>query len=223
MRASCIESIGYILTSVKNKPEVCKQDALDICKNIVEVLVTGNLKDSDPQVMAISNTISQICICLKEDFKQFLPHIVPALLKDASKDLDFKVKDADEVAGDEEEEAEGTTTLNLKIKGVEGEKALSMNTNALEVKINAIQILKNLAQNLGTHMFDYVEDIAKLCIEELLLDPYTMSIRKESAKCMRYLISACKEHPEKQRALFIMTYVKLMEDLHKRYTQNAFD
>jgi hypothetical protein len=32
LRASCIDCIGYILTSVKNKPEICKNDAIEISK-----------------------------------------------------------------------------------------------------------------------------------------------------------------------------------------------
>lgn len=98
-----------------------------------------------------------------------------------------------------------------------------MNTNALEVKINAIEILKNLAKNLEVHILDNVEDIAKLCIQKLLTDPFAMTIRKESAKCMRFLIAACKDHPDKQKALFIMTYVRLMEELEKRKNRKEFD
>jgi hypothetical protein len=37
---------------------MCKADAHEISKMIIEVLVNGNLSDSDPQIMAISNTIS---------------------------------------------------------------------------------------------------------------------------------------------------------------------
>lgn len=72
-----------------------------------------------------------------------------------------------------------------------------MNTDALEVKINSITILKNLARNLGVHFFEYVEDVAKLCLEKMINDPFAMSIRKESAKCMKFCIRACKEQPDK--------------------------
>lgn len=91
--------------------------------------------------------------------------IVPALLRDADRSIDFKVIDADEFGGDaEEKDEDGRKTLNLKVKGVEGAKQVSMNTDVLEVKINSIQILKNLARNLTVHFFDYVEDVAKLCL-----------------------------------------------------------
>jgi len=83
LRSNCIESVGYILTSVKDKPEICKADAIEICQMITDTLVNGNLQDSDPQLTSIPNTIAQICVCLKEDFKPFLPQIVPSLLNDA--------------------------------------------------------------------------------------------------------------------------------------------
>ena len=103
LRSNCIEATGYILTSVKDKPEVCKADAIEICQMIIETLINGNLVDSDPQITSIANVISQIAVCLKEEFVQFLPLIVPALLKDAQRDIDFKIIDADEtnVEGDE--------------------------------------------------------------------------------------------------------------------------
>lgn len=195
LRASCIDCIGYILTSVKGKPEICKADAIEISKMIIEILVNGNLSSSDPQLTSIPNTISQICTCLKEDFKEFLPVIVPALLRDADRDIDFKVRDADEFEQEEETEGAGRKTLNLKVKGVEGQKQVSMNTDALEVKINSVTILKNLARNLGVHFFEFVEDVAKLCLEKLINDPFAMTIRKESAKCMRFCIGACADHP----------------------------
>lgn len=83
-----------------------------------------------------------------------------------------------------------------------------MNTNVLETKIQSIGILKNLGRNLGVQFFECVEDVAKICIEKLLSDPYSWAIRKEAMKCMRFCIAACEEQPDKQRTLFIMTYAK---------------
>ena len=124
LRSNCIEATGYILTSVKDKPEVCKADAIEICQMIIETLINGNLVDSDPQITSIANVISQIAVCLKEEFVQFLPLIVPALLKDSQRDIDFKIIDADEtnVEGDEADHKDGIQTLNLKVKGLEGAK-----------------------------------------------------------------------------------------------------
>jgi len=45
---------------------------------------------------------------------------VPALLKDAQRDIDFKVKTSDELDVDDEEDSKGVQKLNLKVKGLEG-------------------------------------------------------------------------------------------------------
>jgi mannitol/fructose-specific phosphotransferase system IIA component len=195
-----------------------------VCQQIIDTLINGNLTEADPQITAIANTISQICICLKAEFKPFLPLIIPALLKDAQKDLDFKMTDADEFEAKEEgEQKSGQQSMLLKIKGMEGAKQVTMNTNALEVKINAIQILKTLARNLETNIFEFVEDIAAVVIQKLLADPFAYTIRKESAKCMRFLIGACKEHPDKMKALYIMNYVVLVEEMNRRLQRQEFE
>lgn len=83
----------------------------------------------------MQNTLSQIGSCIKQEFKVFLPHIMPALLKDMTRDIDLKILDADLAAGKKDE---GQTAMTVKIKGMEGERQISMNTNALENKINAM-------------------------------------------------------------------------------------
>lgn len=76
---------------------------------------------------------------------------MPALIKDMTRDIDLKIVDAD-LAGSNS--GDSNTALKVKIKGMEGERQISMNTNALENKINALGIIKNLAQNLGTGFFE---------------------------------------------------------------------
>ena len=63
---------------------------------------------------------------------------MPALLKDAARDIDLKIQDADAVANKDHSEDANIQTIKVKVRGFEGEKAISMNTNALENKINAI-------------------------------------------------------------------------------------
>ena len=105
---------------------------------------------------------------------------MPQLLKDAQRSIDFKVCDNDELAAgvDEDDEKKGIQSLQVKVKGMEGAKQVSINTSSLEVKTQAVEILKNITRNLGTSFFDYVEDVAKVCLEELICDPLTSQIRR---------------------------------------------
>ena len=205
---------------------MCKADATEICGLLTDTLANGNLGEADPQRTSIPNAISQICICLKDDFKPFLAALVPALLSDAQRSIDFKITDVDDgdvAAAEEGGEKGGNQQINMKVKGFEGTKQVSMNTNALEVKINAVQTLKSLARNLGTSFYEYVEPVAAVCLGELILDPYAHTLRKEAAKTMRFCIAACHDHPERQKALFILTYAQLMQDVEKRKVKAEFD
>ena len=89
---------------------------------IIETMVNGNLQDSDPQFNTITQAISQICVCIKEDFKQYLPHIVPQLLKDAAREIDFKIVDADTVPENDDGDDSKLVKMNIQLKGLEGQK-----------------------------------------------------------------------------------------------------
>jgi hypothetical protein len=47
---------------------------------------------------------------------------------------------------------------------MEGERQISLNTHALENKIHATDIVKNLASSLGTGFFDQVDPVAKVLV-----------------------------------------------------------
>jgi hypothetical protein len=51
-------------------------------------------------------------------------------------------------------DGDGLTALNVKIRGFEGERQITMNTTALENKINALTIIKNLAGSMGNAFFE---------------------------------------------------------------------
>jgi len=79
-------------------------------------------------------------VCLKEDFRPYLPPLMDSLIRDAKRDLDFKVVDCDEA---ELEDADapankGMQKIKMQIKGQEGAKMIQMNTSNLENKINAV-------------------------------------------------------------------------------------
>lgn len=63
---------------------------------IVQAYEKGGFAASDPQIQAMMTCLAQICVCLKDEFKQFLPVIVPSLLKDMDRDVKFSFEDAEE-------------------------------------------------------------------------------------------------------------------------------
>ena len=100
----------------------------------------NTLDEADPQLSAIMGAISMLAANLKADFKQFLPALMTSLIKDLKKDLDFKMVDATEAELENQEDSK-QQQIKISVKGVEGAKMISMNTTALENKIQAIQII----------------------------------------------------------------------------------
>ena len=115
---------------------------------------------------------------------------MPSLLRDAQKDIDLKIQDVELTNREEtlQNKDKGIDTIKVKVKGLEGERAISMNTHALENKINAIQIIQNLAANLGPSFFDFVEPVANIIVSQLLAFNYARAVRKEAAKCLPFLL-----------------------------------
>ena len=68
-----------------------------------------------------------------------------------------------------------------------------MNTNALENKINAVEIIRNIASNMGPAFFEQVEPVAKLFTEELISYNYSKAVRKNATKTLSCLLYACQD------------------------------
>lgn len=87
-----------------------------------------------------------------------MPQLMEKLLKDVVADVDFKLED-NEIAGlaSTTPTESGVTSISVQMKGIEGNKKLSLNTNALEAKINSVQVIRELAKNLGSSFYQYIE------------------------------------------------------------------
>jgi hypothetical protein len=51
--------------------------------------------------------------------------------------------------------------MNLKIRGLENLKTVSMDTFALESKVHALTIMKDIIRNMETNFFDFIEPVAQ--------------------------------------------------------------
>lgn len=100
------------------------------------MIESGKLSESDPQINSSMHTLSQVAFCLGEKFEPFLERLMPQLLKDAAANVDLKIVDASEA--DAEEAENGRTAMQIKVKGFEQAKQISMNTTALEAKLSAV-------------------------------------------------------------------------------------
>lgn len=47
LRAHCIQTIGFILTAVKDHTELCRGDALEVARVLTELLNSGKVTEAD--------------------------------------------------------------------------------------------------------------------------------------------------------------------------------
>lgn len=126
-----------------------------------------------------------------EGFAPYLPPLLEKLLHDAAADIDIKLEDA-EIAqlNTDEPEGSGVTSIKLNMKGMEGDKKLSLNTNALENKINAVETLRDLIHNLEYVFFPYIEQTWAV-ISTLLNYKYSKAVRNAAWESAHFMIETC--------------------------------
>jgi len=150
--------------------------------------MNSNLSSDDPQLLAIKETLTKIAFFLKEDFDQFMPNMLTALVNDAKQDIDIKMENA-ELAKHKEENMVGFT---FKLKGFEGEQKISMNTSALESKIAAFKLIHMISDSTEKAFAPYCEQILPIMVEHMSYK-FSRTIRKYAMKTVCNILVAVGE------------------------------
>lgn len=106
-------------------------------------LLCNGLSNDDPQILAIKETLAKISGFLKEDFQKYMPVLMESIIQDAKADIDIKMESS------AIPKSNAQTSVTFKLKGMEGEQRITMNTTALEGKVTAFKILAQIAENMG--------------------------------------------------------------------------
>jgi hypothetical protein len=85
-----------------------------------------------------------------------------SLLKDAKAKIEVKIVDAESAAAEEEDGDGKFTSAKIEMKGVEGSKVISMNTSALQNKLQSIQIIRSIAHSLGPTFKSQISEMVTL-------------------------------------------------------------
>ena len=194
LKANTIQTIGYLLEAVKERREEFLEDAKKIMQIFVGALSSTAITDDDPQYSSTMQALTQLSAILKDDFLPFLPDIMNKLIKDSQGDVDFKLEDADLMgaAASQTNTDAGLTSMVINMKGLDGTKKLTLNTSALENKIQAVQVIKELANNLGKSFFPYVEPLWAI-YKDLFQYKYSKAIRTSVREGTQFLIKACPD------------------------------
>jgi hypothetical protein len=136
----CISLLGAAVGKEKFLPDA--RDAL-------EGMLTTTLEADDVQRDYMKEATERICKCLKRDFAPFLPHLLPAILKNL--DFDGEVASGQDSNDDDE-------SLNVSVG--DG-KLVKVHCSKLEEIGNTLEMLHAFCEEIGGAFFDYVPGVAE--------------------------------------------------------------
>jgi hypothetical protein len=84
------------------------------------------------------------------------------------------------------------TGYTFKMKGLEGEQRITMNTSALETKITAFKLINSIAENMEKSFAPYTEKILPIMTSNMNYQ-YSRVIRKYSLKTLMNILYAVGE------------------------------
>lgn len=185
LRGKVMECISLIGLSVGR--EKFGTDAPDVMKVLVETANAQKTPDDadDPQTFYLMQAFARICRCLKDEFIQYLPHVMPGLLAAAAQQPEIDVLPLEEEEGEDEDE-EGYETIRV------GGKRIGIRTSALEDKATACTMLACFISELRGGFVPYVQQVVELMVP-LLKFFYHDECRTASAACMPDLVRCLME------------------------------
>lgn len=96
VRSRTVETMGYLLASVKDHPQIFEPDCKEIMENIVKM--SQNLEPTDPLFKAIFVVYENVVSCLKDQFSVYADYIYPSVLAAANRKVEFTVIDETETS-----------------------------------------------------------------------------------------------------------------------------
>eukprot|EP00794_Sanderia_malayensis_P010931 gene10931-12092_t len=157
MRGKCIECISLIGLAVGN--EKFLPDASAVMQLLLKTQSgIEELEVDDPIISYLISAWARMCKIIGKDFVQYLPVVMPNVLKAAQIKPEVALLDADDPSN-EDQEKEGWEFVNL------GEQQrFGIKTSGLEDKSTACKMLVHYARELKDGFVDYAEQVVRIMV-----------------------------------------------------------
>lgn len=196
LRDRALECVAFIGLAVGRR--VFSPDAAEVMHLLAsEVMAQGD--SGDVTLERFGPATATLCEAIEEDFVQYLPALLPTLLRAVGAEIDFRTEDVDEetAPGVEESADSGTQTAVLDIRGV-GRKRITLNTFAVVEKAAALDTLEKYARVLGWRFADYVEPLVPVVFAQLTCR-FSEDVRTSAALALASLFDVVVQAVQKGR------------------------
>ncbi|GMR32385.1 hypothetical protein PMAYCL1PPCAC_02580 [Pristionchus mayeri] len=179
LRGKTIECISLIGLAVGK--EKFSSDASEVMHALGPSM--ESLTPDDPQCSYFISSWTRICKVLGPDFAQYLPMVMPPIIRAAQYSPDVAVLYDDELPGEEDP--------NWSFHPVGEKKNFGIRTSGLEEKATACEMIVCYARELGATFVPYVEEISKLMIDHLKFF-FHEGVRQSAAETLPFLLACVK-------------------------------
>lgn len=188
VRVLATECMGYLLTAVKDQPELFQPDLVAVMSGLLSL--HRSIKEEDDQnLSAIVNVYANLAAVMGPAFQPYLAEVFPLVLKAAAIDVSFTVEDVltDKTAVQNSK----FVAANIDLKLLGGKKRLALNAAAFELKIAGLQCLKNMVEHVETHLHqgDNIEMTMTLCLSLISDNTLSREIKQLAMEVVGGLVS----------------------------------
>eukprot|EP00111_Clytia_hemisphaerica_P019077 TCONS_00056356-protein len=178
----CISLIGLAVGAEKFLP-----DASEVMQLLLKTQTdASDFDDDDPQVSYLISAWARMCKIIGKDFVQYLPVVMPPVLKAAQIKPEVALLDLDDPQHQNVNEDDGWEFVNL------GEQQkFGIKTAGLEDKSTACQMLVHYARELKDGFVDYTEQVVKIMVP-LLKFYFHDTVRVTAAESLPHLLECAK-------------------------------
>lgn len=185
LRGKAIECISLIGLAVG--AEKFFSDASDVMQLLLKTQMDlADIEADDPQMSYLISAWARMCKIIGKEFVQYLPVVMPPVLKAAQIKPEVALLDLDDPQSADVNEDEGWEFMNL------GEQQkFGIKTAGLEDKSTACQMLVHYARELKDGFVDYTEQVVKIMVP-LLKFYFHDTVRVTAAESLPHLLECAK-------------------------------
>mmetsp|Transcript_32109 Transcript_32109/g.90183 ORF Transcript_32109/g.90183 Transcript_32109/m.90183 type:complete len:1118 (-) Transcript_32109:115-3468(-) len=133
---------------------VGKEKFLPDAKDAIGLMLRTDLGTDELLREYIKEASERICKCLKNDFAQFLPHLMPSVFKS------LKLEGEEAGAGNVATRADDDDNEYVEITGADG-KLVKVRTSKFEELVSAVQLIITYCDEMGGSFFDWIQSTAQ--------------------------------------------------------------
>lgn len=196
VRNLTVECIGFLLTSIKDNQQMFASE----CQIIMESLLAmeDTLDADDALHSAMFKVYAQVTSCLKQNF-MYAGRIIDRVVHGIMAKVDYKMVDETETVPEGRQQSKFIKLkVDLKLNG--GVKNLILNTDTLERKIEATNLLVSMAENMGVAFAPFVEKALEPVVTHLSFK-HSKHIRHNMEVMVKLLVNCCQTTEQK---LFVL-------------------